>query len=109
MSYLVKHDFTLGYYFLYDAKMKNGDSFEKAVVTLLEERVDARGMSQSDFARLIFKGDSVRLWRLCRAKKGRRRRLSMGEAYSAAEALGEDFATLMWGFVQESRKRKWID
>lgn len=88
--------------------MKNGDKFEQAVVLLLEERVDALGMSQSAFAKRIMQGDAVRLWRLCRAKEGRRRKLTMCEAYAAAEALGEDFASMMWGFLQEARKRGWI-
>lgn len=89
--------------------MKNGDRFEKAVVALLEERVDAQGMSQSEFAKRIMQGDAVRLWRLCRAKKGRRRKLTMCEAYSAAEVLGVDFAALLWEFTQEARKRGWIE
>lgn len=85
--------------------MKNGDKFERAIVQLLEERIEDQGMSHSDFARHVMDGDSIRSWRLCRAKDGRRRRLRLSEAYDAAEVLGEDFATLMWNLLQEAHKR----
>lgn len=86
--------------------MKNGDKFERAVVALLEERVDASDMSQAEFGRLIMGAtDGARAWRLCRAKEGKRRRIALCEAYAAAEVLGEDFASMIWGFMQEGRKR----
>lgn len=89
--------------------MKNGDKFERAIVALLEERVDASGMSHSEFGRRIMDGDGVRLWRLCRAKDGKRRRLTICEAYAAAEVFGEDFSAMMWSFTQEARKRGLIE
>ena len=85
--------------------MKNGDKFERAVVALLEERVEAAGLKHSDFGNRIIEGDGGRLWRLCRAKTGKRRRLALSEAYAASEVLGEDFSAMMWGFVQEAKKR----
>lgn len=99
----------LGSQFPYGGWMKNGDKFERAVVTLLEERIEAMGMSHSDFARKVMDGDPIRSWRLCRAKDGRRRRLRLSEAYDAAEMLGEDFATLMWQLLQEARKRGLVE
>lgn len=99
----------MGFLFLYTGLMKNGDQFERAVVTLLEERIEARGMSHSDFARDVMDGDPIRSWRLCRAKDGRTRRLRLSEVYDAAEVLGEDFASLMWQLVQEAKKRGMIE
>lgn len=99
----------MGFLFLYTGIMKNGDKFERAVVTLLEERIEARGMSHSDFARDVMGGDPIRAWRLCRAKDGRTRRLRLSEVYDAAEVLGEDFASLMWQLVQEAKKRGLIE
>ena len=95
----------IGFCFLYSGAMKNGDKFEKVVVELLEERIAAKGLSHSDFAREVMDGDPIRSWRLCRARDGRRRRLRLSEIYDAAEVLGEDFASLMWQFLQEARKR----
>lgn len=99
----------IGVLFLYTGIMKNGDKFERAVVMLLEERIEARGMSHSDFARDVMGGDPIRSWRLCRAKDGRTRRLRLSEAYDAAEVLGEDFASMMWQLVQEAKKRGLLD
>ena len=99
----------MGFLFLYTGPMKNGDQFERAVVALLEERIEARGMSHSDFARDVMDGDPIRAWRLCRAKEGRTRRLRLSEVYDAAEVLGEDFASLMWQLVQEAKKRGMIE
>lgn len=99
----------LGLQFRYHPRMTDGDRFELAVVALLEEKVTASGKSQSEFARAVIEGDSARAWRLCRTKNGKRRRLTLAEAYAAARFFGEDFASMMWTFGRLAKERGMID
>lgn len=99
----------LGLEFLYGQFMKDGDKFERAVVALLEERITAAGLSHSEFARAVMDGDAVRAWRLCRAKEGKSRRMSLAETYAAARFFGEDFANMIWNLERQAKERGLID
>ena len=99
----------LGLKFLYGQFMKDGDKFERAVVALLEERITAAGLSHSEFARAVMDGDAVRAWRLCRAKEGKSRRMSLAETYAAARFFGEDFANMIWNLERQAKERGLID
>lgn len=89
--------------------MKDGDKFERAVVALLEERIAEAGISNSEFARAVMDGDSVRAWRLCRAREGKSRRMSLAETYAAAKFFGEEFANMIWNFERQAKERGMID
>ena len=89
--------------------MKDGDKFERAVVALLEEKITASGLSHSEFARAVMDGDAVRAWRLCRAKEGKSRRMSLAETYAAAKFFGEDFANMIWNLERQAKERGLID
>ena len=99
----------LGLKFRYGQFMKDGDKFERAVVALLEERITASGLSHSEFARAVMDGDAVRAWRLCRAKEGKTRRMSLAEIYAAARFFGEDFANMIWNLERQAKERGLID
>lgn len=99
----------LGLKFRYGQRMKDGDKFERAVVALLEERITASGLSHSEFARAVMDGDAVRAWRLCRAKEGKSRRMSLAETYAAAKFFGEDFANMIWNLERQAKERGLID
>ncbi|EPR43155.1 hypothetical protein dsx2_2515 [Desulfovibrio sp. X2] len=87
--------------------MKNDDQFERVFVALVAERVEDMGMSHAEFGRRVFGGgdSGVRLWRSVRDVDGRGRRLTIGEAYRMAEALGTDFPSLVWNLCQSARNR----
>lgn len=99
----------LGLKFRYGQHMKDGDKFERAVVALLEEKITASGLSHSEFARAVMDGDAVRAWRLCRAKEGKSRRMSLAETYAAARFFGEDFANMIWNLERQAKERGMID
>ena len=99
----------LGFNFRYGLHMKEGDKFERAVVALLDERITAAGLSHSEFARAVMDGDPVRSWRLCRAKEGKSRRMSLAETYAAAKFFGEDFANMIWSLERQAKERGMID
>ncbi len=99
----------LGLKFRYGQHMKDGDKFERAVVALLEEKITASGLSHSEFARSVMDGDAVRAWRLCRAKEGKSRRMSLAETYAAAKFFGEDFANMIWNLERQAKERGLID
>ena len=99
----------LGLKFRYGQRMKDGDKFERAVVALLEERITASGLSHSEFARAVMDGDAVRAWRLCRAKEGKSRRMSLAETYAAAKFFGEDFANMIWNLERQAKERGLVD
>lgn len=99
----------LGLKFRYGQHMKDGDKFERAVVALLEEKITASGLSHSEFARAVMDGDAVRAWRLCRAKEGKSRRMSLAETYAAAKFFGEDFANMIWNLERQAKERGLID
>ena len=90
--------------------MKNMDGFERIFITLVAERVEACGMSHSEFGRQVF-GDSsgVRLWRSCRDFEKRRRKLTLDEAYQMAIVLGTDFPTMIWNMVCEAKARGMLE
>lgn len=86
--------------------MKTAEAYEKAFVSLVAERVEDLGMSHSEFGRRVFGSTAgVRLWRSCRDFKSRRRKLTLGEAYLMAEALGTDFPSLVWNLTQAAKNR----
>lgn len=99
----------LGFKFRYGLHMKEGDKFERAVVALLDERITAAGLSHSEFARAVMDGDPVRSWRLCRAKTGKSRRMSLAETYAAAKFFGEDFANMIWSLERQAKERGMLD
>ena len=99
----------LGFKFRYGLHMKEGDKFERAVVALLDERITAAGLSHSEFARAVMDGDPVRSWRLCRAKEGKSRRMSLAETYAAAKFFGEDFANMIWSLERQAKERGMLD
>lgn len=87
--------------------MKKDDYFERVFVELVAERVEDSGLSHSEFGRRVFGGGAsgVRLWRSVRDHDGRGRKLTLGEAYRMAEALGTDFPSLVWNLCQAAKNR----
>lgn len=80
--------------------------FERAYVALVAERVEAAGMSHSEFGRRVFGDESgSRLWRSCR-DTGRTRRLLLAEAHKMAEVLGTDYPTMVWEITREAHSRR---
>ncbi len=87
--------------------MNKADIFERAFVTLIAERVEDLGMPHSEFGRRVF-GETAgaRLWRSCRGSEQRpARKVTLGEAYRMAEALGTDFPSLVWNLSQAAKNR----
>lgn len=90
---------------LYSGYMKKSERFEKLFVEAMVRRVEAAGMSHSEFGRRVFgEGSGSRAWRATR-EKDRKRGLGIGEAYMMAEALGMEFPALVWEVMQEVKDR----
>lgn len=97
---------TMGPQVRYRLPMNTSLLFERAFIALVSEMVEQKGLSHSDFGRLVFGETSgVRLWRWCRSNGGRTRRLMLGEAYAMADALGMDFPTLVWKLTKEIEEK----
>lgn len=90
---------------LYSGFMKKSELLENLFVEAMARRVEAAGMSHSEFGRRVFGEDSgARAWRATREKE-RKRGLGIGEAYMMAEALDVEFPTLVWEVMQEIKDR----
>ncbi len=96
---------SVGETLLYTEVMKKAEQFEQFFVEAIEARVESSSLSHSEFGRRVFESDSgPRLWRAAR-EQGRKRGLSVGEAYLMAEALGIEFPALIWEIVQEAKHK----
>ncbi|ABM29791.1 hypothetical protein Dvul_2780 [Nitratidesulfovibrio vulgaris DP4] len=85
--------------------MDKSTHFERALVALIAEQVEQRGMSHSEFGRAIFGQEhGPRLWRTARDPK-RARKITIAEAYRMAETLGTDLPTLLWRITQDATTR----
>lgn len=85
--------------------MEKSVQFERALVALVAEKVEASGLSHSEFGRRVFGEESgARLWRSCRDPE-RARKVVLAEAYTMAEVLGQDLPTMLWQLAQEAKAR----
>lgn len=88
-------------------------SFGRHFVSVVAARVEALGISHSEFGRRVFgASDGGRTWRAVRDPKGsgKPRVLLLDEAYAMARALDMDFPSLIWtvfqSFLQEEKEQK---
>jgi len=81
--------------------------FEKTFVDVVTERVVAMGLSHNEFGKRVFGEDGGRLWRSVRdpQNRGKRRKVSLSEAYTIAQELGTDLPSLMWEVNQYTKKQ----
>ena len=78
-------------------------SFGRHFVSVVAARVEASGISHSEFGRRVFgASDGGRTWRAVRDPKGsgKPRVLLLDEAYALAGALDMDFPSLIWTVFQ---------
>ncbi len=82
--------------------------FERAFVALVAEKVEAAGMSHSEFGRRALGEESgSRLWRSCRDAV-KPRRVLLAEAHRMAEVLGTDYPTMVWEITREAHARHMV-
>ena len=88
-------------------------SFGRHFVSVVAARVEALGISHSEFGRRVFgTPDGARTWRAVRDPKGtgKPRVLLLDEAYAMARALDTDFPGLIWSvfqsFPQEGKEQQ---
>ncbi len=91
----------LGYFLL----MEKSILFERAFTLLLTEEVEKKRLTHAEFGRMVF-GEEIgaRAWRKVR-HDNKPRKMSIAEAYKAAEVLGKDYPALVWEIEKEAEKR----
>lgn len=89
--------------------MENTEDFEKIFIDYVVELLAQKGISHNEFGKLVFGDtDGGRLWRSIRdpQNSGKRRKVSINEAFSMAQTLGTDLPSLMWQISQASTAKK---
>lgn len=89
--------------------MENTLDFEKIFVDHISGMLQEKGISHNEFGKLVFgETDGGRLWRSIRdpQNSGKRRKVTINEAYTMATVLGTDLPYIMWQISQILNAKK---